>query len=336
VVEQPEADTLPGRRPLLAQGLGRARAFGERWSLGVAFLVTVAVFGAAKPEAFLTWENFRSILTNSAPLVIVSCGITFVLALGEFDLSAGAAVGASSAAAVASMSHLGVPTVPAVLLGLGAGLGIGIVNGINVAILGISSFIGTLAVGSLATGMELAIAKTTIFEGISPEYVQIARYRLFGEVPLPILIAAGVGALLVFTLRATVFGRYATAIGDSAPAAGLAGVPLQRIRIAGFAVAGLMAAVAGILVSSQAASYYPSSGTGYLLPAYAAAFLGLSLGRGWRFNIVGTYLGVLFLNTVTTGLAILNQPAWVSSLVDGLVLIVAVLAFSRRRRSLIR
>jgi ribose/xylose/arabinose/galactoside ABC-type transport system permease subunit len=112
-------------------------------------------------------------------------------------------------------------------------------------------------------------------------------------------------------------------------------VPIARVKIAAFVLAGLTAGLAGVLVTSSAGSYYPNLGTGYLLPAYAAAFLGLSLGGGLRFNVLGSYLGVLLLGMVTTGLTMMNQPSWVAALVQGLVLIAAVAGIAVKRRGAI-
>jgi ribose transport system permease protein len=100
-------------------------------------------------------------------------------------------------------------------------------------------------------------------------------------------------------------------------------------------LSGLTAGLAAVLVTSSANSYYPNIGTGYLLPAYAAAYLGLSLGGGLRFNVLGSYLGVLLLGMVTTGLTMLNQPSWMAALVQGAVLLVAVAGVAIRRRSVL-
>ena len=99
---------------------------------------------------------------------------------------------------------------------------------------------------------------------------------------------------------------------------------MARVRLVTFVLAGLTAGLAAVLVTSSAGSYYPNLGTGYLLPAYAAAFLGLSLGGGLQFNVLGSYLGVLLLGMVSTGLTMMNQPSWVAALVQGIVLIAAV------------
>jgi ribose/xylose/arabinose/galactoside ABC-type transport system permease subunit len=322
-------------QPGPARGIGRpaasARAFVERWSLLVAFGGAIVFFAFARPESFLSLDNARAILDDSSVLAVLAVGVTVVLVIGEFDLSVGFVVGLAAAAGVGAMSFHGWPVWAAVAAMLGAGAAAGIVNGVAVAHVQIPSFVATLAIGSIAAAVELAITRTSIFEGIPAGYVDIALTRV-GTIPLRAIIAALVVLLFVVVLRGTVFGRHASSIGDNPAAATLAGVPVARVRMTAFVLAGLTAGLAAVLVTSSAGSYYPNLGTGFLLPAYAAAFLGLSLGSGLRFNVVGSYVGVLLLGTVTTGLTMMNQPSWVAALVQGFVLIAAVGGIAIRRR----
>jgi ribose transport system permease protein len=308
-----------------------AREVAERWSLVLAFLAAFAFFAAARPQTFLTWDNARAILDDSSVLCVLAVGITAVLVIGEFDLSVGFVVGLAAAAAVGAMAFRCWPVLIAILLAIGVGGLAGLANGLAVALVRIPSFVATLAIGSIAAAIELAIAKTSIFEGIPESYLDIAFNRV-ATIPLRALIAVAVVLLFLVLLRATVFGRHAASIGDNPAAALLAGVPVQRVRVVAFVLAGLTAGLAAVLVTSSAGSYYPNLGTGFLLPAYAAAFLGLSLGGGLRFNVLGSYLGVLLLGMVTTGLTMMNQPSWVAALVQGIVLIVAVAGIAIRRR----
>jgi ribose/xylose/arabinose/galactoside ABC-type transport system permease subunit len=307
------------------------RQVAERWSLVLAFLGAFAFFAIARPSTFLTWDNARAILDDSSVLCVLAVGITAVLVIGEFDLSVGFVVGLAAAAAVAAMAFRGWPVWLAVVLAILVGAVAGLANGVAVSLVGIPSFVATLAIGSIAAAIELAIAKTSIFEGIPESYLELSLTRV-QTIPLRALIALGVVLLFVVLLRMTVFGRHAAAVGDNPTAALLAGVPVRRVRVLAFVLAGLTAGLAAVLVTSSAGSYYPNLGTGYLLPAYAAAFLGLSLGGGLRFNVLGSYLGVLLLGMVTTGLTMMNQPSWVAALVQGIVLIVAVAGIAIRRR----
>jgi ribose transport system permease protein len=309
-----------------------ARDIAERWSLPVAFLAAIVFFAVAQPETFLTFDNARAILDDTSVLVVLAVGVTAVLVIGEFDLSVGFVVGLAAAAGVGALAFRGWPIWAAIAITLATGAIAGLANGVAVAYVRIPSFVATLAIGSIAAAVELAITKTSIFEGIPPSYLDIALTDV-GTIPLRAIIAACVVLVFLVILRATVFGRHASSIGDNPAAAVLAGVAVARVRVAAFVLAGLTAGLAAVLVTSSAGSYYPNLGTGYLLPAYAAAFLGLSLGSGLRFNVLGSYIGVLLLGTVTTGLTMMDQPSWVAALVQGVVLIVAVGGIAIRRRA---
>ncbi|HEU0246862.1 MAG TPA: ABC transporter permease [Gaiellaceae bacterium] len=307
------------------------RAIAERWSLVIAFVGAFVFFSIARPDTFPTWDNARAILDESSVLCVLAVGVTAVLVIGEFDLSVGFVTQLAAASAVSVMAFHAWPAWAAVLVALLGGAIAGFANGVAVAHVRIPSFIATLALGSIAGAIELAITKTTIFEGLDPGYLEIATSTVF-DIPLRAIIAAGVALLFMVLLRTTVYGRHAASVGDNAAAARLAGVPVERVRVIAFVLTGLTAGLAAILVTSSASQYYPNLGQGYLLPAYAAAFLGLSLSGGLRFNVLGSYLGVLLLGMVTTGLTMMNQPSWMAALVQGLVLIVAVAGIAVRRR----
>ena len=312
-----------------------ARGVAERWSLVLAFVGALVFFAIARPNSFLTWDNARAILDDSSVLCVLAAGVTVVLVIGEFDLSVGFVAGLAAAAGVSVMAFHRLGRGRRVSRSRWARAAVaGVANGIAVAYVRIPSFIATLAVGSIAAATELAITKTAIFEGLSSSYVEIATTRLW-TIPLRAIIAAVVVLAFLVLLRTTVFGRHAAAVGDNSAAARLTGVPVERVRVIAFMLAGLAAGIAAVLVTSSASQYYPNLGTGYLLPAYAAAFLGLSLGGGLRFNILGSYIGVLLLAMVTTGLTMMNQPSWVAALVQGVVLLVAVASVSVRRRAAI-
>jgi ribose transport system permease protein len=323
-----KAESVP---PAVGRGRLSIRSIAERWSLVLAFLGALAFFAVARPDTFLTWDNARAILDDASVLTVLAVGVTVILVIGEFDLSVGFVTGFAAAAAVSVMASYGWPWWAAVAVGLGAGSAAGLANGFAVAYVGIPSFVATLAIGSIAAAVELAITQTSIFEGLDPKFSDIALNRV-GTIPLRAVIAAGVVLVFLILLRTTVYGRHATAIGDNAAAARLTGVPVGRVTVIAFVLAGTTAGLAAILVTSSAGSYYPGLGTGFLLPAYAAAFLGLSLGGGLRFNVLGSYLGVLLLGMVSTGLTMMNQPSWIAALVQGIVLIAAVAGIAIRRR----
>lgn len=328
LIESPQRDQPPASTP--ARREPRPRRDLERWSLPVVFVLTIVVFSVARPDAFPTVSTASAILHQNMPTLLVLAGLCMVLAMREFDLSFPFVAGASGALAVQAMAawDLGTPT--AVALGVGLGLLLGLVNGLLVAYVGVSSFIGTLATGSVVQGLMMAIAGETVFEGITDGYREITSTRV-GPIYLDVLLGLAVVVVLGMLLRLSVLGRHATAIGDSPEAARIAGIPVARTKLTAFAIVGLCAGLAGVVITSQAGQYYPNPASGLLLPVYAAAFLSLSIGRGWRFNVAGATLGSIFLAAVATGVTMLNQPSWLAQLLQGAILLVAIVALSRRQ-----
>jgi ribose transport system permease protein len=297
-----------------------------RYGVLIAFAIVILVFSLAKPDVFPTWGNAKSILTAAAPPMIVAVGLTVVLAMQDFDLSFGSTIGVTGGAAVALMVRHDFGWVLALLIGLGFGVAVGLVNGYVIAFLGGSSFIITLAMGTVLTGIEYAFTKqATVFSGVPKGYVDIgAENYLFG-LSNQIWIALVVALILWAMLDHTEIGRYMRAIGGNPEAARLSGIRTRRLRLVGFVIVGVTAAIVGILLTSEGGSYTPNPGSSYLLPAYAAAFLGAACFKPGEFNIPGTMVGVLFLGTISTGLTIVNLQTYLINLVQGGILVAAVL-----------
>jgi ribose transport system permease protein len=319
------ADVAVRARPRRS-GRDLANLVLTRYGVVLAFLLMILVFSLIKPHVFPTWGNWKSILTTSAPPLILAAGLTVVLAMQDFDLSFGAMVGLVGGAAVTLMAKDHVGWVLALLIGLGFGIVGGALNGYMIAFLGGSSFIITLAMGTVLTGVEFAFTKqATLFSGVPSGYVKIGAESYIFNLSNQIWIAVVVAAVLWALLDRTEVGRYMYAIGGNPEAARLSGIRTRPLRMAGFAIVGLTGAIVGILLTSQGGSYTPNAGVPYLLPAYAAAFLGANCFRPGEFNIPGTVVGVLFLGTISTGLTILNLQTYLINLVQGGILIAAVL-----------
>ncbi len=304
---------------------GRITGIASKWGLLIAFLITILVFSLAVPHSFPTGRNAQSILTNAAPAMIIAVGLTVVLVMQDFDLSFGGMIGLASGASTAFMVKYGWPWELALLISLVFGVLAGAVNGYMIAYLGGSSFIITLAMGTVLTGAEYAFtSQNTVYNGIAPGFVKIASNDFLG-LSNQIWIAAVIALLVWVLLDRSEIGRYMYAIGGNPEAARLSGVRVLPLRLLGFVIVGLAAAVVGILLVSQSASYAPNGGTPYLLPAFAAVFLGAAVFRPGEFNLLGTVVGVLFLGVIQTGLTMLNLQTFVINLVQGGILIVAVL-----------
>lgn len=290
------------------------------------------VFSALKPDVFLSVDTLKAILVNAAVLSVVASALTLVLAIGEFDLSFGSVAGVAGGVAIYLMSSMGVNVFIAVVLAIVVGMIAGLANGVVVAYGKVPALIATLAVGSIALGLERALMNdNTVYTGIPSSYTAIAGTPIAG-VPMIVIISIVVVIALSLLASFTVFGRRVYATGGSDEAARIAGIRTKRVRVVTFIIMGAAAGLAGILLTSQAASYYPNSGGGLLLPAFAACFLGWSAAGANRFYPAYTYFGVLFMGTLSSGLIILQVPSWVTDFVQGLVLVSAVLV-ARASRS---
>jgi ribose transport system permease protein len=296
-----------------------------RYGLLLAFALTVVVFSLAKPQAFPTADNAKSILTLAAPSLIVAAGLTVVLVMQDFDLSFGAMIGLAGGAAVSLMVTHAWPWPAALLAALGFGLAAGVLNGFLVAYLGGSSFIITLAVGSALTGVEFALTdQQVVYSGVAGSYASIAANSFLG-LNNQIWIAAVIALLVWLMLERSEIGRYMYAIGSNPEAARLSGVRVRALRLTGFVIVAFLAAVVGILITSQGASYVPNQGVSYLLPTFAGVFLGSAVLRPGEFNLLGTVIGVLFLGVIQTGLTQVNLETYLINLVQAAILISAVL-----------
>jgi len=314
-------------------GFGRhARLSVASHGLLVAFFLVIVVFSLLKPGAFPTWATVQAILGEAAPAMLISVALTVVLVMRDFDLSFGAVIGVGSGAVVVLMASGGVSAWLAIPLTLILGVAIGATNAILVAYLRGPSFIVTLAMGTVISGIEIAITnQATIYSGIPAGFARLGQGTVLGLSNL--VWIAGVFALaLGIMLEKTELGRYMYATGGNPEAARLAGVRTRELRAFGFVILGFAGAAVGVLLAAQAASYTPNIGTPYLLPGFAAAFLGTAVLRPGEFTVGGTVIGVLFLGTIQTGLTMVNLPTYAINLFQGAILVAAVLFSQLERR----
>ena len=303
----------------------RLGVFFARYGVLIAFGVMLLTFTLLRPSTFPTLDNAKSILVAAAPGMIVALGLTVALVMGDFDLSIGSMVGFAAGAAIALMVYHSVPWQLTIVLVLAMALGVGIVNGLLVPVFGGNSFIMTLGMATMLTGLEYAFTdQATVFQGVPQGYVDLGAGSILG-LSNQVWIALAVALILWVLLDATEIGRFMYAIGGNEEAARLSGIRTRLLRTVGFMIVAFAAAMVGILTSAAGAGYTPNSGQYLLLPAYAGAFLGAACFRPGEFNIPGTVVGVLFLGTIGTGLTLLNLQTYLINLVQGAILIIAVL-----------
>lgn len=319
------ASSLPGH-PARARRAELSRQVA-RYGVPLAIVATFVVFSALRPDSFFTALTIKGILRDSIPLMIVALGITAVLAMNDYDLSVGGLISLCATAVVVLVSTewIGMNWILAIATTIAIGGLLGLVNGVLIAYVGLPSFILTIATGTVFAGLALEIVDSqSVYLGIPESFVELGSGSFLGfSSQVFIGLAIVIGAHLF--LRKTEHGRYMYAIGGNPEAARLAGVRVRRLRAAGFALVGVTAAVAGILINSAAGASNPNTGIGLLLPAYAAAFLGSSMFRVGVFTPLGTALGALYLQMIGTGLTILSLAGPIVQMIQGSILVAAVL-----------
>jgi ribose transport system permease protein len=327
-------EVVPSRRTRPAVvGHRDWRSLAARLGVIGSLAVAVIVFSALRPHAFMSLDNARSILATSSPLAILAVGLTVVLVIGEFDLSIGAMVGLSSALSVILIDQKGTSWIVAVLVALAVGAAVGILNGVLIAYGGAPSFITTLAVGTALTGFEFLLTdQRSILSSLPATFQKLGGSHPVFNLSSFVLFAAGFALLAWIVLQKTEIGRYMYAVGANREASRLSGLRVRPLTVLGFVIVALSASLVGVLLSSQTSSYTPNSGTAYLLPAFAAAFLGAAAARGGRFNVGGTLVGVLLLGVIRTGLTMLQLSTAIVNIVQGTILIGAMLLTRLEKR----
>jgi len=297
---------------------------GERYGLIAAWLAVIAIFGAIRPEVFLSWANFSTIFGSQAVLVVVTLSLIIPLTAGDYDLSvASVLTTCSMLVAVLNVTH-GWPIEAAILTALMVGLLVGAANAAIILYFRIHSLIVTLGMGTFIHGVTLWFSDSQTISGIDSTLITaVIATRLFG-IPLAFYYALIVALVIWYVFGHTAIGQRLLFVGRGREVARLSGIKVDRVRFAALVASAGLGGVAGILYAGTTGAADPSSGLTYLLPAFAAAFLGATSIVPGRFNAVGSVVAVYFLVTGITGLSILGVSTYVQDLFYGAALIVAV------------
>ena len=292
-------------------------------------VLLVGVFGLAS-ERFLSFGTFRMIASQIPPLLIAAVGMTYVLIIAGIDLSVGSvlALGSAVLGVCVVRYELGVPL--AIAACVGVGLGCGLVNGLLTVAWRLPSFIVTLGMLEMARGATYLVTDSKT-QYIGSAVAPIAHTYVLG-VSLPFVLAVGVVVVGQLVLSYTVFGRYMVAIGTNAEAVRLSGVDPRPIKVAVFAVCGLLAAVAAVMDTARMQSADPNMRTGFELQVIAAVVIGGTSLMGGRGSVVRTFLGALIIAVLGAGLAVIDVRDPTKRLITGGVIVAAaVLDYYRQR-----
>ncbi len=329
----------PNSKPTRA-GTGRAAGaaaprvsdLAERFGLVAAWVLVIVIFGALEPRTFLTQANFATIFGSQAVLLVLTLGALIPLTAGDYDLSIAGVLTLSSMVVAILNVNSGWPIGVAILAALAVGAVTGAVNGLIVTFFGIDSLIVTLGTGTILGGIVLWISNSNTISGVSTTLVNLVVGQRFLGISLEFYYGVALAVLLWYLFEYTALGRRLLFVGRGRSVARLSGLHVQRLRIGAMMASGTISAAAGVLYVGTIGGADPTSGLQFLLPSFAAAFLGATAIVPGRFNPWGSLVAVYFLVTGITGLTLLGVQSFVQNLFYGGALVVAVVLSQIARR----
>jgi len=331
--DREEIQSMSGRatrfeRPPAIQWMRRFWQW-EASGIFVALIVLLLILALAT-DNFLSYYNLSVVVRQAAFVGLVALGQTLVLLVGGIDLSVGACAGLSAIVGSLALTQWGLHpwlVIPFVMM---FGFTLGAFNGIFVAGLRLNPFIVTLATWEIFAGLTLVITQGYPIRPLGSDFTIFGQAVIF-SIPLPVIFFLTAAGILIWMLYQTRFGRNIFAVGGNRDAAILAGIRARWIEFTVFGLAGLFAALAGILFASRMDAGQPSVGEGWLMGAITAAILGGTSLRGGQGSIIGTVFGAIFLAVLANGTVMLNISGFWQRVIVGAVVLVAVLVDLLRR-----
>lgn len=325
-VEPPSAEPDTTRRMRL--GAHRARFSGV--AIWIAFIV---IFSIWLPHTFPTAATARNILGSQGVTAVLVLGLLFTLATGQYDLSSAQNLGLSAVVVSTLIVKTGVAPGLAAVIAVVVGAVVGLSNAVLVVVIGIDSFIATLGMSSVLLALTELISKNTFIGPVPGSFQSFVSHTPLG-IPILALYALGLAIVVWYVLEHTPLGRRMFATGANIDAARLAGVPTSQLIFLSFVATGAFAALAGVLVTAQIGEVDPTLGPPYLLPSFAACFLGTTQLKPGKLNVWGAILALLLLATGVQGLELAGGSSWVQDMFNGVALLLAVsiAIVSQRRR----
>lgn len=298
-------------------------------------LLLLVVFLSLQTPHFLTSTNIQSVLRQVFNNVCLALAMTLIMITGGIDLSGGAVMAMTGTITVGLIVYHNVPIVWAIVIGVLIGVLIGLLNGVIISTLKVPPFIVTLGVMNIARGtayLGTGGLATRIDEVSYPGYVEMGVGRLLG-IPVQIYYSIVLIIIFVIILNKTKFGTYIYAIGGNREAARLSGVPIRLVEISVYTIGGLLASIAGIILTARMYSAQPSVAEGFEMDAIAACVLGGVSMSGGVGRIGGTILGVLVIGIINNGLNLLRVNYFWQLIAKGIVILIAIYIDTVKRRA---
>lgn len=301
-------------------------------------LIIIFIVFSIISDNFLTQSNIMSILLSTTVGGVLAIGMTYCIIGGGMDLSVGTNMTFSMIVMARLMTESGLPVFVCIILGILCGTLVGVINGILVAKVNIPPFIQTLGMMYVCKGAALVISGTRPVYLDTNYFLKVTTGSLLGDLtglPIPngAVILLLICILAYFLLNKTVFGRYIYSIGSNEEATRLSGINVMKWKLAAYAMCGTMAGVAAMLTCSRLASAQPSLGAGYEMEAIAACIIGGASPKGGEGSVQGTVIGAFLMTVLINGLRIMSVPSEWQTVVEGVVIIVAVYIDIKRKRN---
>lgn len=303
----------------------RAYRWLAKYGTIVGMFIMIIIFSVLAPNAFPTFRNIINVLNQVSLTAIIAGGLTVAVIVGELDLSIGYTASLAGVLVTGILVTQGWPIIVAILIVLGVGVIIGLVNGTIVTKAKVNSVIATLGTGAILVGLNYAYTTgKPIATGVPDTFLALALGKVFGVIPNNIITMFIVLTILWIILNRTEVGQWIQAVGGNVSAARLSGIRVDRVIIFSFIITAICAAITGILLASLIGSGTTTAGDAYLLNAFAAVFLGSATLRDGEFHILGTFIGVLIIGIGFNGLAIVGVPTYFQYIFQGAILVGAV------------
>ena len=295
----------------------------------IILIVFTLVLGVMNPR-FLQMNNVTNILNQTSVNALLAAGLTIVILTGGIDISVGSILGFTGAVAAILLSR-GFNVVPVVLLSLLIGVVAGGLNGIFISRWNLQPMIVTLATLSIFRGATYLLTNGSPVSVTSDLFHVIGGGRIFGVVPVPVVIMIVLFAAGHYLLNRTPFGRHVYAVGGNEDAAFLSGVSVTKTKLKAYVLSGALAAMAGLIVTSRLSSAQPLAGQTYEMDAIAAAVIGGASLKGGHGRILFTVIGALIIGMLNNALNLMNVSSYYQTVVKGLVILIAVLLDARSK-----
>jgi ribose transport system permease protein len=298
-------------------------------------LVILVIFFSVTAEYFATFSNLVNVARQVSMIAIMAFGMTLVIVSGGIDLSVGSVTGFSGIFTAALMMQVNLPIIACIFGGIAIGGFLGLINGIVITRLKIPSFIATLAMLTIARGIIYLYTDARPIYGL-PDIFNFVGIGYVGPIPFPVIIMLVIFAIFVFLMRYTRIGRYAFSIGGNAEVARLSGINIKKYMMSFYVINGLMAGLAGVILTARMGSGEPNAGISNELDVIAAVVLGGTSLSGGKGTMLGTLCGAFVMGVLDNGLAMLKVPPFAQMVLSGIIIIIAVAISMRKSTSIIK